>query len=141
MTPTTVPRRTGRALTVLRAVVALHALAIAGQPVFAGLYLTGDYDMLAWHAAGADAAFYLGIVQLVVAVVLAALGGRRWPAAVALLVAAAETVQYFAGLAGELGLHVPLGVALVAGTVLLVAAVCGPAAAGRHARDATGAGR
>ncbi|MEV6987084.1 hypothetical protein AB0M95_38315 [Sphaerisporangium sp. NPDC051017] len=39
---------------VLRAIVSAHMAAIAGQPVFAGVYLSGDYDGLRRHAAGAD---------------------------------------------------------------------------------------
>ena len=54
---------------VLRAVVSAHVLAIFGQPVFAGMYLSGDYDALRWHAVNADVVTSVGYVQLVVAIV------------------------------------------------------------------------
>ena len=44
-------------------------LAIFGQPVFAGVYLSGDYDALRWHAVNADVVTSVGYVQLVVAIV------------------------------------------------------------------------
>ncbi|WP_240519699.1 hypothetical protein [Amycolatopsis antarctica] len=103
-------------------IATLHGVVILAQPVFAGRYLTGDYDMLAVHALGADLVFYLGLVQLVASLLLWWRAGPRWPAAVSLLLALGETGQYFAGLAGVLDLHVPLGVAL---TVLMAVTLLG----------------
>ncbi|WP_225439672.1 hypothetical protein [Amycolatopsis eburnea] len=108
---------------VLRAVAAGHVVAIAGQPVFAGVYLSGDYDALRLHATGADVVTSLAYLQLVVAVVVWVRLRRAWPFFATTAVAAAETVQYFAGLDGALWLHLPLGVLTVAGLVVLVAAV------------------
>lgn len=108
---------------VLRAVTSAHLVALAGQPVFAGVYLSGDYDALRWHATGADLVTSLGYVQLVVAVVAWLRLRRIWPFEATLALVVAETVQYFAGTAGALWLHLPLGVATVAGLVLLFVAV------------------
>ncbi|MEV6833753.1 hypothetical protein AB0N17_04400 [Streptomyces sp. NPDC051133] len=108
---------------VFRAVVSAHLIAIAGQPVFAGLYLSGVYDGLRWHAADADVVTSLGYVQLIVAVVLWVRLRRAWPFLATLALVAAETVQYFAGMAGALWLHLPLGVTTVAGLVVLFIAV------------------
>jgi len=107
----------------LRAVASLHLVAIAGQPVFAGVYLSGDYDGLRLHATGADVVTSLGYVQLIVAIVVWVRLRRAWPFLATAAVAAAETVQYFAGLDGALWLHLPLGVLTVAGLVTLVVAL------------------
>ncbi|RII18402.1 hypothetical protein DSC45_10825 [Streptomyces sp. YIM 130001] len=109
-------RRTGAAV---RAVVSLHTVAILGQPLFAGLYLGGDYDALGLHRLGADATTYLAGLQLLLTLTLAALGGVRWPLAATTTVVAGETGQYLAGAEGLLALHIPLGVSLVGAAGLL----------------------
>ncbi|NUT92875.1 MAG: hypothetical protein HOY78_12720 [Saccharothrix sp.] len=98
---------------VFRAVVSAHVVAIAGQPVFAGVYLTGDFDGLRLHAIGADVVTSVGYLQAVVAAVLWVRRRRAWPFVATLAIAVAETVQYFAGLDGALWLHVPLGVTTI----------------------------
>ena len=107
----------------LRAVAGAHLVAIAGQPVFAGVYLSGDYDGLRLHAAGADVVTSLGYLQAIAAILVWVRVRRAWPFLATTAVAAAETIQYFAGLAGALWLHLPLGVLTVAGLVVLVAAL------------------
>ncbi|WP_433260691.1 hypothetical protein ACQPZF_24795 [Actinosynnema sp. CS-041913] len=130
MNATVIPRRRSATgvLLVNRVLVSAHAVAVSGQPVFAGGYLSGDYDMLGLHRWGADVVSYLGYAQVLAALVLWLAGGPRWLFGVGLLVAAGETGQYFAGLAGVLDLHVPLGVALVAAMVLTTVAVWRPQA-------------
>jgi hypothetical protein len=96
---------------------------ILGQPVFAGVYLSGDYDGLRWHTAGADTVSYVGYLQVVVAIVVWFRLGRIWPFLATVALVAAETVQYFAGLSGSLWLHLPLGVMTVAALVVLFVAV------------------
>jgi hypothetical protein len=103
---------------VFRAVVSAHVAAIAGQPVFAGVYLTGDFDGLRWHAVGADVLTSIGYLQVIVAIAVWVRVRRAWPFLATLAVVAAETVQYFAGLDGALWLHIPLGVMTVAAVVL-----------------------
>nr|WP_221471464.1 hypothetical protein [Amycolatopsis umgeniensis] len=105
-------------MVVNRVLVSAHAVAIIGQPVFAGGYLGGDYDMLWLHKWGADAVSYLAYAQILAALVLWLVRGPRWLFWVSLLLAAGETAQYLAGMAGALDLHIPLGVALVTGVVL-----------------------
>ena len=116
-------RRTSPAGWVLRAVVSVHVAAIFGQPVFAGVYLSGSYDGLSLHAAGADAVTSLGYLQLIAAIVVWARLRQAGPFLATLALVAAETVQYFAGLAGALWLHLPLGVATIAGLVVQFTAV------------------
>jgi hypothetical protein len=101
-----------------RAVVSAHVAAIAGQPVFAGVFLTGDFDGLRWHAAGADVVSSIGYLQVIVAIAVWVRLRRAWPFLATMAVVAAETVQYFAGLGGALWLHIPLGVMTVAAVVV-----------------------
>ncbi|MGW6934156.1 hypothetical protein ACWGE0_29150 [Lentzea sp. NPDC054927] len=109
--------------TVMRALVSAHVVAILAQPVFAGVYLSGDFDGLSWHAIGADVVTSIGLLQLIAAIVVWVRTRRAWPFVATLAVVVAETVQYFAGLDGALWLHFPLGVLTIAGLVVLFVAV------------------
>ncbi|MET7338916.1 hypothetical protein [Nonomuraea sp. NPDC005650] len=120
----------------LRAVVSAHTAAIVGQPVFAGVYLTGDFDSLRWHAIGADVVTSIGYLQVIVAVVVWVRLRQVRPFLATTAVVAAETVQYFAGLDGALWLHVPLGVMTVVALVVLFIAVWRRPLPGREVRDA-----
>lgn len=115
-------RRSGLSWRVLRGVVSVHVVAMFGQPVFAGVYLSGVFDGLRWHELGADAVTSLGYVQLVVALVVWIRLRRSWAFFATSALVAAETVQYFAGMDGALWLHLPLGVLTVVGLVLLFVA-------------------
>ena len=108
---------------VMRALVSAHVVAILGQPVFAGVYLSGDFDGLRWHAAGANVVTSIGYLQLIAAIVIWVRQRRAWPFLATLALVAAETVQHFAGMDGALWLHLPLGVLTIAGLVVLFIAV------------------
>ncbi|RZT16704.1 hypothetical protein EV649_4237 [Kribbella sp. VKM Ac-2569] len=108
---------------VLRGVVSAHLVAVFGQPVFAGVYLSGDFDGLRMHAVGADIVTSLGYLQVIAAVVVWVRLRQVWPFVASLGVVVAETVQYFAGQDGVLWLHLPLGVMTVAAVVVLFIAV------------------
>ncbi|GAB3984980.1 hypothetical protein GCM10029978_096220 [Actinoallomurus acanthiterrae] len=108
---------------VMRALVSAHVVAIFGQPVFAGVYLSGDYDGLRWHAAGANVVTSIGYLQLIAAIVVWVRSRQAWPFLATLALVAAETVQYFAGMDGALWLHLPLGVLTIVGLVVLFIAV------------------
>ncbi|WP_433467414.1 hypothetical protein [Spirillospora sp. CA-128828] len=124
-----VPARSGDALRtrpsawVLRGFVTAHVVAIVGQPVFAGVYLSGDYDGLRLHEAGANVTTSVGYLQLIVAIVVWVRLRRPGPFVATLAVVVAETVQYFAGMQGALWLHLPLGVLTVVGLVVQFIAV------------------
>ncbi|MET8139601.1 hypothetical protein ABZU32_04745 [Sphaerisporangium sp. NPDC005288] len=107
----------------LRAVVTAHVAAVAGQPVFAGVYLTGDFDSLRLHAVGADVVTSIGYLQVIVAIIVWVRLRQAWPFLPTVAVVAAETVQYFAGVDGALWLHIPLGVMIVAALVVQFIAV------------------
>lgn len=113
-------------LAVLRVIVTAHAVAVFGEAVFAGRYMSGDYDMLGVHATVADVVTALGLVQLACAAVLWWRGGVRWPTWVSVLVVLGGIGQYLAGQAGALDLHVPLGVGLAILTSVLLVALWRP---------------
>ncbi|MFB4304293.1 hypothetical protein [Actinomadura sp. NTSP31] len=115
--------RTSPAWWALRAVVSVHLVAIFGQPVFAGVFLSGDYDGLRLHEAGANVTTSAGYLQLIVAIMVWVRLRQVRPFLATLAVVVAETVQYFAGMEGALWLHLPLGVATVAGLVVQFIAV------------------
>jgi hypothetical protein len=108
---------------VLRAVVSVHLVAIFGQPVFAGVFLSGDYDGLRWHEAGANVTTSVGYLQLIAAIVVWVRLRQIWPFLVTLALVAAETVQYFAGMEGALWLHLPLGVITIVALAVVFIAV------------------
>lgn len=108
---------------VLRVLVSAHLVVVFGQPVFAGVYLSGDFDGLRLHAVGADIVTSIGYLQVIAAAVVWARLRQVWPFVASLGVVAAETVQYFAGQDGALWLHLPLGVLTVAAVVVLFIAV------------------
>lgn len=107
----------------LKWLVSAHLVTIVAQPVFAGVYLSGDFDGLRMHEVGANVVTSIGYVQLVVAVVVWVRRQVSWPFVATVVLVAAETAQYFAGLAGALWLHLPLGVMTIAGLVVLFVAV------------------
>ncbi|WP_218002006.1 hypothetical protein [Microtetraspora malaysiensis] len=108
---------------ILRALVSAHVVAILGQPVFAGVYLSGDYDGLGWHAAGANAVTSIGYLQVIAAIMVWIRLRQVGPFLATTAVVAAETVQYFAGMSGALWLHIPLGVMTVVAVVVQFIAV------------------
>ncbi|MFJ3901913.1 hypothetical protein [Streptomyces sp. NPDC090025] len=108
---------------VLRTVGTVHTVAVFAQPVFAGVYLSGDFDGLGMHRTGADLVTSLCLLQLVVAGVVWARLRRSWPFWASLALMAAESAQYVAGTEGALWLHIPLGVFTVVAATLLFAAL------------------
>lgn len=106
-----------------RGCVTLHTVAIFAQPVFAGRYLIGDYDMLAVHRLGADLITCLAVAQIVLSALLWWRGGTRGPFWASLLLLFGEFGQYLAGMSGALDLHIPLGVALAVSASITLAAI------------------
>lgn len=107
----------------LRAVMTAHLIAGFLQPVFAGVYLSGRFDGLAWHGAGANLLSYLGYGQIVLAAGVWIMAGTAWPTVVSVALAGAEWIQYTAGMSGGLWLHIPLGVAIIAALVLCTSGI------------------
>lgn len=113
----------------LRGVVLLHLLCVVGQPILAGVFLDGEFDALVLHGLNAGIVTTLGMV-LVPVTLLYWLpgGGRGWPVLAAIALFFAEGAQSGFGYARLLGLHVPLGVAIVTGSVLFTVWVFGAGA-------------
>ncbi len=112
------PRRAG--LWALRVTLTLHLLGALGQPLLAGLFLAGDVDAIAWHGAVGEALAAVALAVVAAALAHVALVRRQWwilPGAVALFLA--DGLQIGWGHGRVLDLHVPLGVAITAVSVLL----------------------
>jgi hypothetical protein len=125
--PGELSRRVRVSRSVFRAVIALHALAVFTQPVLAGRFLIGDVAMLTVHGTIGTVVGVLGIVQLAVALVHRRIGrGPWWPVLACLGLMLAGSVQAYLGFSRAVGVHVPLGVAVVTATVLLFIAAWRP---------------
>ena len=106
-----------RSLIVLRVTAGVHAAAICTQPVLAGLYLDGSPSSLRLHEPIGLGIVFLGLFQLLMATIWWRSGGRWTIPATSLLITAAEVVETSMGYSRQLAIHIPLGIALVAGTL------------------------
>jgi hypothetical protein len=118
------PVATGRRPRVTRAlliaVLGVHAAAAAAQPFLAGAYLSGQFDAIEIHGINGSLLAGWSILQIVVAVLFWRPGhGPGWPALATLVLFLAEGAQTGTGYTGQLGIHVPVGVAIVGGTVAM----------------------
>jgi hypothetical protein len=114
----------------LRLVLTGHLLAVLGQPVLAGLYLTGDVDAIALHGTVGSLLAAVGLVIGAVALAYVVGGrGRLWVLPVVVAQFLLVGFQIGMGYARMMQLHVPLGVALVLVAALLTAWAWMPCAA------------
>jgi hypothetical protein len=125
--PRTAPpptRNRPRGTAALRGAAGLHAALVLVQAALAGNWLAGNAVALRVHQAlGTEGLTWVALATLVLAVVVWLAGrGPWWPAAIALLVAAADVVQIVLGFAGRLAVHVPLGVAIFGASLVLLIA-------------------
>ncbi|TKA11226.1 hypothetical protein FCI23_12795 [Actinacidiphila oryziradicis] len=120
-------RRWARLL--FRTVVTCEAVLALGQAVLAGSLLSGHYGALDLHAANATATGVTAIVQTITAVLLwRPGGGPGWPAVASASLFAAEGGQIVMGYGRVLAVHVPLGVIIIACTLLMLVWAWRPAA-------------
>ncbi|WP_246147622.1 hypothetical protein [Nonomuraea turkmeniaca] len=97
----------------LRVTATVHLAGVLGQAALAGLFLTGDVDLLTWHRNNAGFTHSVLYLQLVAAILLWRPGrGPLWPALAGLGLVVAETVQVAAGQDRVIALHFPLGMAI-----------------------------
>jgi hypothetical protein len=123
-------RRLRISLAFLRAMITAHLLAVAAQPVLAGMFFTGDVDAITLHRLVGESLVYLGVLILGAAAAYAFWGrGQRWVLPAAVLLVVADLTQLLIGYAVQLQAHIPLGVAIVTGSALLAVWVWSPAAA------------
>lgn len=97
----------------LRLTATFHLVGVLAQAALAGLFVTGDVDLLAWHRDNAGYTHSMLYAQLVAAVLLWRPGrGAWWPAAASLGLVVVETVQVALGQWRVLEGHFPLGMAI-----------------------------
>jgi hypothetical protein len=118
----------------LRLLLLLNATLAVAQPVMAGSYLGGNFDIIGAH--GLNGSMVLGATFLsgIVAIAYAVLRGPVWPVPVLVLLWFAEAIQLGLGYSRNLAVHIPLGVAIVGIAVALGAWAWTPAARRRRAR-------
>jgi hypothetical protein len=113
-------RRPRITLWLLRAALTLHALVAVGQPLLIGGYLDGSFDMLGIHRGNGSALPGYAFLGTLAAVGYAVVGGGRWhPVPATLTMVLLEGVQAGVGFARVLAVHVPLGVLVVTGAIVL----------------------
>lgn len=127
--PAGTTRRPRLSLWLLRTVATVHLVLVLAQPVLAGLFLTGNVDAIEVHSVvgSSSAAIDLLLIAAAIAYVLARGHLFVLPGMVVLFLATG--LQIGMGHNRELGIHIPLGVALVTLAVLLAIWVWSPAAA------------
>ncbi|WP_235029879.1 hypothetical protein [Nonomuraea solani] len=97
----------------LRVTATAHLAGVLGQAALAGLFVTGDVDLLAWHRDNAGVTHSMLYLQLVAAILLWRPGrGPLWPALVSLGLVVVETVQVALGQWRVIELHFPLGMTI-----------------------------
>jgi hypothetical protein len=119
----------------LRGAATLLALMLWAQPLLIGLFLGGDFDRLAAHALVGGMAVGLTILLFLAAVLAWRPGGLPgWVVAVAGAMTVGAVVQIAAGYQRNLGVHVPLGVALAGAGVALAVRAWWPIRTDPHQR-------
>ncbi|MFI0352664.1 hypothetical protein [Actinomadura sp. 9N407] len=97
-----------------------HLAGVLLQAALAGMFVTGDVGMLAWHRNNAGVTHALLYVQSVAAVLLWRPGrGPSWPAWASGALVAAETAQVALGQSRVIAAHIPLGMAIFGVSALL----------------------
>jgi hypothetical protein len=111
------------AIWALRVAGVLFALAVMGQAVSAGLFVTGDIAMLVMHGVNATVIVVATLVWIVAALLLVRRGRAARQLIVMGLIALVITVAQMAvGGARILWLHIPIGVGMFAMALRMVTA-------------------
>ncbi|GAA0824095.1 hypothetical protein GCM10009525_14930 [Streptosporangium amethystogenes subsp. fukuiense] len=106
----------------LRLFATAHLLGVLGQAALAGLFVTGDVDMLTWHRNNAGVTHVLLYLQLGAAIGLWRPGrGPLWPAGASAGLVTLETAQVALGQDRVVALHFPLGMAIFGLSAVLCA--------------------
>lgn len=107
-------------LWLLRLVATIEIILLAAQPIFAGLFLSGKYEILTSHRTVGGILIAVGMLQAVAGVLVwrpGRLGATPMVLTIAILVL--TVVQLIAGYGRVLGLHLPLGVTLIVTELVL----------------------
>ncbi|WP_245658671.1 hypothetical protein [Microtetraspora malaysiensis] len=104
----------------LRIAATGHLAGVLGQAALAGLFVTGDVDMLTLHRDNAGVTHALLYLQLVAAILLWRPGrGPRGPAWASVALIVLETAQIGLGQSRVLAGHFPLGMTIFGGSAVL----------------------
>jgi hypothetical protein len=104
-----------------RVAASCEALLAFGQAILIGGFLQGHYPLLEVHKANATLTGAAAMLTTVAAVLQWRPGrGPAWPIFACLVVVAAIVLQIILGYARTLAIHIPLGVSIITGDVLLV---------------------
>jgi len=103
-------------LSLLRAVLLIHLLAVTAQAMFAGMFLSGSGMALSWHEMTARAVVGICLLQIAITVLLRIRGGcPTWVPISAIGILLAEALETYSGYRGMLVLHVPLALGIFGG--------------------------
>ncbi|MDN5852021.1 MAG: hypothetical protein L0K86_04090 [Actinomycetia bacterium] len=99
---------------ILVVILGIHAAAAFNQSILAGMYLSGSLDAMEIHSAIGSALVAITMVQGVATLLFLFPGrGPWWPLPVTVVLFFVEGLQIGMGYARTLGLHIPLGVAII----------------------------
>lgn len=122
------PASTGRArvpawiVWSLRATATLHLATVLGQAIIAGMFVTGQVDLLAHHSLNATVTTVLVGLQLVAAIALwRPARGPVWPLWVSVLQAVLLNVQVLLGMERLVAPHIPLAMVIFGLAALMTA--------------------
>ncbi|TYB65974.1 hypothetical protein FXF51_17385 [Nonomuraea sp. PA05] len=97
----------------LRVTATAHLAGVLAQAALAGLFVTGDVDLLTWHRNNGGVTHSVLYLQLLASVLLWRPGrGAWWPAVAGLGLVVLETVQVMLGQDRVIAGHFPLGMAI-----------------------------
>ncbi|NNG34932.1 hypothetical protein [Nakamurella aerolata] len=123
-------------LMLLRIVAVAHAALAIAQPLSIGQYLDGVIGALAWHGGTGEILAGTALLMSVLALLVVLRRGPRWLVVPPLTLALAEGLQIGLGFSRSLGVHIPLGVGIVATAIGYAIAVLRPSAATQRSRRA-----
>jgi hypothetical protein len=112
---------TGWITLLVRVTVTADASLVVAQALLAGQFIDGNFAALAWHQVVGIIAWCVAITQLAALTLEWRRGGMPgWAPLAGLVLVGAVAEQIHTGFARVLALHVPLGVAIVVATALLL---------------------
>jgi hypothetical protein len=115
---TPAPRTIGRAVLTFRILATLNAVLVVLQPFWIGFYLDGQYGALQIHEIGGTAVQFTALLQMVPAIWYAVVARHRVRVPIlAFLLLLGVGAQTGFGYGRLLAVHIPLGVAVVVGSL------------------------
>lgn len=101
-------------------ILGIHAAAAFTQSILAGMYLSGSLDAMEIHGAIGSSLVVVTMLQGVASLLFVFPGrGPWWPLLVSVVLFFVEGLQIGMGYARTLGLHIPLGVAIIVTTTMM----------------------